>query len=251
MEQGGRPASAGTLGRIRWFLAGDPPSYPPGAAERRVVDLLGLRIPLHSAAVLLFATGLVLLNRAVDFLPAYGQLDPRSVRDKAIERLVLFGMAPLLALLALREDPRRYGLGVGDARRGLPLLGILLAVTLPTIVLTVVLVPELRTWYAPQYTSVPDVLATNLLELVAAEFLLRGVVLFALVRAIGPLGVVVAVVPFVFQHVDKPLLEALSTLGGGLVFGWLNWRTGSIWYSAAYHIGLQATAIIAAGLLPG
>jgi membrane protease YdiL (CAAX protease family) len=28
----------------------------------------------------------------------------------------------------------------------------------------------------------------------------------------------------------------LSTLVGGLAFGWLNWRTGSILYSAAAHV---------------
>ena len=56
----------------------------------------------------------------------------------------------------------------------------------------------------------------------------------------------VAVVPFVMIHIGKPDLEALSTLGGGLVFGWLNWRTGSIWASAAYHVAIQTTVIVAA-----
>jgi membrane protease YdiL (CAAX protease family) len=91
-----------------------------------------------------------------------------------------------------------------------------------------------------------DVAISNVLDLVPTEFLIRGFLLFALLRAVGPLGVVVAVVPFAFIHIGKPDLETLSTLGGGLVFGWLNWRTGSIWYSAIYHVLIQTTVIIAA-----
>ena len=69
-----------------------------------------------------------------------------------------------------------------------------------------------------------------------AEFLFRGFLMFALVRVIGPMGVVVATLPFAFTHLSKPEAETLSTLVGGLAFGWLNWRTGSILYSAAAHV---------------
>jgi CAAX protease family protein len=236
--------------RLREFLAGDPPAYPPGPAEARTIDVLGLRIPLHAAALLLGAIALLLVDRTHDFLPAYGPVDPRSLWDKAIERFVLFGIVPLLVLLALREDPRRYGLGVGDVRRGLPLLAVLMAVTVPAIVL-VAAIPAFRDFYAPEYSTAPDVLLRNGLDLVATEFLLRGVVLFALLRAIVPLAVVVAVVPFAFMHLDKPEVEMLSTLGGGLVFGWLNWRTRSIWYSGIYHVAIQSTVVIAAAAWAG
>jgi len=107
-------------------------------------------------------------------------------------------------------------------------------------------VPAIRDWYGPSMTTVPGVLLTSVLDLVPTEFLLRGFLMFALLRAIGPFGVVVAVVPFVMVHIGKPDLEALSTLGGGLVFGWLTWRTGAIWASAAYHVAIQTTVVVAA-----
>jgi membrane protease YdiL (CAAX protease family) len=44
-----------------------------------------------------------------------------------------------------------------------------------------------------------------------------------------------ATIPFVFTHLGKPELETLTTLFGGLGFGWLAWRTQSIWYGAAIH----------------
>ncbi len=227
------------------FLAGDPPDEPPRSIDRRTFDLLGLRLPALATGALLLVSLFLLLDRTHDVLPRFGPIDPRSLRNQAIERFVLFGLVPLGLLLAVREDPRRYGLRLGDARRGLVLLGALSAVTLPAIVLAA-RIPEVRDWYAPSMSNPGDVLLSNVLDLVPAEFLVRGFLLFALLRVVGPLGVVIAIVPFAFTHIGKPDPEMLSTLGGGLVFGWLNWRTGSIWYSGIYHVLIQTTVILAA-----
>lgn len=231
--------------RLTELLVGDPPAWPAAARDRVELNLLGLRVPALATAFLLITCALLMLDRNYDVLPRFGPIDPRSLRNQGIERLVLFGLVPLGILLALREDPRRYGLGRGDVRRSVLLGGPLILVTLPAIAL-IAAVPAIRDWYGPSMTTVPGVLLTNVLDLVPTEFLLRGFLLFALLRAIGPFGVVVAVVPFVMVHIGKPDVEALSTLGGGLVFGWLNWRTGSIWASAAYHVAIQTTVIAAA-----
>ena len=231
--------------QIRAFLAGDPPQHPAAAIDHRTFDLLGLRLPALATGALLMVSLFLLLDHNHDLLPRFGPVDPRSLRNQAIERFVLFGVVPLVLLALLRENPRHYGLGIGDARRGIILLAGLSAVTLPAIVLAAAL-PEVRDWYAPSMTTAGDVALSNALDLIPAEFLLRGFLLFALLRALGPLGVVIAVVPFAFTHIGKPDLELFSTLGGGLVFGWLNWRTGSIWYSAIYHVLIQTTVIVAA-----
>lgn len=231
--------------RLRDLFLGDPPSYPAGPRDRVELDLLGLRVPALATAFLLLAVVLLMVDRNYDVLPRFGPIDPRSLRNQAIERVVLFGLLPLGVLLTLREDPRRYGLGRGDGRRALVLGGLATAVTVPAIVL-IAAVPTIREWYAPSMTTAPDVLLTNVLDLIPTEFLLRGFVLFAMLRAVGPFGVVVALVPFVMIHIGKPDVEALSTIGGALVFGWLNWRTGSIWASAAYHVAIQTTVIVAA-----
>jgi len=231
--------------RLVELLVGDPPASPAAARDRAELNLLGLRVPALATAFLLLACALLMLDRNYDVLPRFGPIDPRSLRNQGIERLVLFGLLPLGVLLALREDPRRYGLGRGDVRRAVLLGGVATLVTVPVIAL-IAAVPAMRDWYGPSMTTVPGVLLTNVLDLVPTEFLLRGFLMFALLRAIGPFGVVVAVVPFVMVHIGKPDLEALSTLGGGLVFGWLNWRTGAIWASAAYHVAIQTAVIVAA-----
>ncbi len=231
--------------RLVELFVGDTPAATAIARDRVGLNLVGLRVPALATAFLLLACALLMVDRNYDVLPRFGPLDPRSLRNQGIERLVVFGLLPLGILLALREDPRRYGLGRGDIRRAVLLGGLATLVTLPVIVL-VAAVPAVRDWYAPSMTTAPGVLLTNLLDLVPTEFLMRGFLMFALVRAVGPFGVVVAVVPFVMVHIGKPDLEALSTLGGGLVFGWLNWRTGAIWASAAYHVAISTTVIIAA-----
>lgn len=231
--------------RLVELLVGDPTTMPAAARDRVELNLLGLRVPALATAFLLLACALLMLDRNYDVLPRFGPIDPRSLRNQGIERLVLFGLLPLGILLALREDPRRYGLGRGDVRRAVLLGGLATLVTAPAIAL-IAASPAIRDWYGPSMTTVPGVLLTNVLDLVPTEFLLRGFLLFALLRAIGPFGVVVAVVPFVMIHIGKPDVEALSTLAGGLVFGWLNWRTGAIWASAAYHVALQTTVIVAA-----
>ena len=65
---------------------------------------------------------------------------------------------------------------------------------------------------------------TNGLELTAVEFALRGFLMLTLVRAIGPLGVVVATMPFVFGHLGKPELELFSTLAAASSTA--GWRGG-------------------------
>lgn len=231
--------------RLSELLVGDPPVYPPGPRDRAEAGLLGLRLPILATVLLLLACALLLYDRNYDVLPRFGPLDPRSLRNQALERVVTFGLIPLLLLLALREDPRRYGLGRGDLRRAAILGGVATLVTVPVIAVLAGL-PAIREWYAPSMSTVPGVVATNILDLVPTEFLLRGFLMFALLRAIGPFGVVVATVPFFMIHIGKPDIEAISTLAGGLVFGWLNWRTGAIWASAGYHVAIQSTAIVAA-----
>jgi len=231
--------------RIADLFLGGPPTYPPGPRDRTELDLLGLRVPALATLVLLVTCALLLYDRNYDVLPRFGPIDPRSLRNQGLERIVTFGLIPLVLLLALREDPRRYGLGRGDVRRAVILGGAATLVTVPVIALLAGL-PAIREWYAPSMSTVPGVLATNVIDLVPSEFLLRGFLLFALLRAIGPLGVVVATVPFVMIHIGKPDIEAISTLGGGLIFGWLNWRTGAIWASAGYHVAIQTAAIVAA-----
>jgi membrane protease YdiL (CAAX protease family) len=115
------------------------------------------------------------------------------------------------------------------------------------VVMALARVPDFAAYYAPQSTSAPGVVLTTALEVIPAEFFFRGFLLFALLRVVGPIAVVIATLPFAFAHLGKPELETLSTLVGGLLYGWLDWRTGSVLWSGLAHTLILSIAILAAG----
>ena len=230
------------------------PSYPPTPADERTFDLAGLRLPLRATIAVTVLVLVVILDFNRTFIPehliAYDR-NPGMQRLQAIDRAILFGLVPLLVIvLAFRDSPSRYGLRLGEWRVGAGLAAAGCALMTP-IVLWFAAQPDAADYYAPSAASLADVTLTNLLDLVSAEFLFRGFFMFAMIRVIGPIGVLVATLPFVFSHLTKPELELLSTLGGGLLYGWLAWRTGSVVWGAAAHIYILTLLIMVAGASPG
>ena len=226
------------------------PDYPADAADRRTFTIAGLELPLRATVAIGLATFVLLFDYSRTFIPEgiqdLGRAAP-ALRYQALERVIAFGLVPLaVVLLAFRDRPSRYGLTIGDWRWGLGLAVAGCAVMTP-VVLTLTRIDAFREYYAVSSTNLADVLATNALDLIPTEFLFRGFLMFTLVRAIGPVGVVVATMPFVFSHLGKPEIELFSTLFGGLVYGWLDWRTGSIAWSAAAHIYIVTLLLVAVG----
>lgn len=220
-----------------WSALLTAPDYPPSSDDLRTVSIAGLRVPLRASTAIVLFVLLVVLDYNRSFFPAGIPHDqsPTGVRAQAIDRAILFGLFPLLTILiAFRDQPARYGLRIGDWRVGIP-LALLGCVLMVPIVIAAAGSPEFRAFYGQSATSLPELAITNVLDVGSAEFLFRGFLMFALLRAVGPIGVLLVIVPFVFTHLSKPEAETLSTLLGGFAFGWLNWRTGSILYSASAH----------------
>ena len=224
------------------------PGYPPEPRDLATFSVLGLRLPVHATLVIVVTTFVLILDQQYDFLHRdipFGR-DAQAMRAQAWERIVLFGLIPLLALLVLRDDPRRHGLRLGDWRRGIAWTVIACAVMTP-VILTAAGFPQVRDFYAVSRAAPVDLAVTNLLDLLPSEFLFRGFLMFALLRVMGPIGIVVATMPFVYAHLQKPELELLSTLFGGTAFGWLAWQTGSIVYGTAVHVYILTLLISVAG----
>ncbi len=240
-------------GRIwRWLVAA--PDDAPTEADRREVDLVGLSMPRRAAAAIAVVTFALVLDysRALipDDLVALGRA-PAAMHATAIERALLFAVVPLAVIvLGFRDRVGRYGLTIGDWRAGLILMLIGCAAMTPLVLWNATL-PDVQAYYAPSDEPLPALLLTNAIDLTASEFLFRGFLTLTLVRAIGPLGVLVATMPFVFAHLGKPELELLSTLGGGLVYGWLVWRTRSIVWGTIGHVYILSLVIVAAGTATG
>ena len=220
---------------VRAFLGA--PDYQAEPADIATANIVGLRLPIRATVAICAMVAGLLIDFHRDFLPReviYSRA-PDVLRIATLQRFVLVGLVPLAIVLFLfRDHPRRYGLRIGDWRAGLTLAGIGTAMMLP-LVIWAGHQPDFAEYYAASTTSAADVAITNVLDVFGAEFLFRGFLMFTLIRTVGPLGVVLAAVPFTFAHLGKPELETISTLLGGTIFGWLDWRTGSILYSATAH----------------
>ena len=242
------PARTGLVRRA-WGAVTAGPDYPATRADRRTVDIVGLRLPIRATVAVAVVTFAVLFDYSRTFIPddvaALGRsLD--GILVTALERFALFGVVPFaVVLLAFRDQPSRYGLTSGDWRwgGGLMVLGCLV---MTPVVLWFATLPDVRAYYAPSGGSVGGVVLANVLDLTATEFALRGFLMLTLVRVMGPLGVLVATMPFVFAHLGKPEIELYSTLGGGLVYGWLAWRTRSIAWGAIGHTYILSLVMVAA-----
>ena len=226
------------------------PDYPASDDDRRTLRILGLDLPVRATTAILVMTLVVLFDFSRTFIPAEIQALGRAaeaIRYQALERVVLFGLVPgLVVLVAFRDRLANYGLGLGDWRWGLG-LAIAGGALMTPIVLAVGSNAQFSAYYGVSAAPVGDLLVTHLLDLIPSEFVIRGFLMFTLIRAIGPLGVVVAQLPFVFVHLGKPEIELFSTLAGGMVFGWLNWRTASIWWSAIAHAYILTLIVGVAG----
>lgn len=223
------------------------PDYPPAAGDLATASVVGLRLPIRATIVICVMVAGLLLDFHRDFLPrevVYSRA-PDVLRIATLQRFVLLGLVPLaVVVLLFRDDPRRYGLRIGDWRAGLTLAGIGTAVMVP-IVIWAGHQPDFAGYYSTSVSDPAGVALTNALDVSAAEFCFRGFLMFALLRTVGPLGIVLAAVPFTFSHLGKPELETVSTLLGGTIYGWLDWRTGSILYSAAAHTIILSVVMFA------
>jgi membrane protease YdiL (CAAX protease family) len=244
-ERGAEPRTA-RRGRLIEAIVGAP-VYAPDAADRSTFRLVGLELPSRATVALVTLVVVLLLDFHRDFLPdefVYSR-DPAVMRIATLQRFILEGAIPFaMVVLLFRDRPGRYGLRLGDWRAGVTLAGLGTAVMLP-LVIWAGHQPAFAGYYAPSGTDLPNLALTNALDVLPSEFLFRGFLMFTLLRAVGPIGVVLAAVPFTFAHFGKPELETVSTLLGGSIFGWLNWRTGSIVYSATAHVVILTAVMLA------
>jgi uncharacterized protein len=230
------------------------PRYEPSPGDGAGVSVAGLELPVRASVALFIATAVYVADATGSVVAdavrgALGRGDPAM--DEAVTRAVLFGLVPLLVVvLGFRESPRRYGVTLGEWRWGLPLLLAGLAIMTP-IIWFFSTFPEFVTYYRGVSGPVGLVLLRNLVELVPGEFLLRGFLLFVLLRRIGPLAIVVVQVPFVLTHIGKPDIELWSTFLGGPIFAWLDWRTRSIAWSALGHVYVLTLMVALAGAAAG
>ena len=104
-------------------------------------------------------------------------------------------------------------------------------------------IPDFRSHYHRSVIDWPELLLYNALFMLAWEFLFRGYMLFGLEKSMGKSAIFVQTIPFVLLHFGKPFLETLACIPGGLVFGYVAYRTRSFLPCFIIHFGIYAIMV--------
>lgn len=145
-----------------------------------------------------------------------------------------------LLMLMFKRRPAEIGLGLGDWKLAATLAGLYLPlVVIGTWVLSAD--PAFQRQYPHLQEAAFDWRLFFLYELmfvfywVGWEYLWRGFVLFGTAPAFGFHAIFVQMVPFALLHADKPPVEALLSILGGVALGALVWRCRSFWIAVPIH----------------
>lgn len=149
-----------------------------------------------------------------------------------------------------------FGVGLGDVRFWLPRAGLALLVMVPTLVVVVLLSDGLQGLYPMHKPARTDAgaLAWHLgavaLDFVGWELLFRGVLLFGLLRRGDPwMAILLPAVPFALLHGDKPVVELVASLFGGIVSAWFTIGARSVLPLWFLHVVMISTVSVVAFVL--
>ncbi len=188
-----------------------------------------------------------------EFFPAYF---PSFTQDPLLhyyDRIWQFGLffvltfiIPLfIVLFIFKEDWRDYGLSIGHWKKGLPLLLLIPFVIAPVIYFAAKM-PDVRSEYPLSkllFEHKSLILGYEILYVVlyyiAWEFFFRGFLLFGLAKKWGVWNaILIQTISSCLVHIGKPEGEIIGSIIVGILFGWIAWRTKSIWYVFALHAAI-------------
>ncbi|MHB8419932.1 MAG: CPBP family glutamic-type intramembrane protease [Myxococcales bacterium] len=153
---------------------------------------------------------------------------------------VLFGVLPVLLLLAMREPLAEYGLGLGDRKVGFGVAGLFLAVMLPLIAFAAH-TSAFKGAYPLDVNAHENWAHFWLFEALYVGYFAgweafhRGFLLFSLHRRIGGLAIFIQAMSFALLHFGKPEPEAWGSFVAGVALGVLAVRARSCWYGFFLH----------------
>lgn len=145
-----------------------------------------------------------------------------------------------LLMVVFRCKPSEIGLGLGDWKLGLTLLGLYVP-----LVFAGCWVLSAQGSFQAKYplcrAALEDWQVFLLYELlflfywVGWEYLWRGFTLFGTAHTFGHWSIFVQMLPFAALHAQKPTAEAYLSILGALVLGVVVWRCRSFWIAVPFH----------------
>jgi hypothetical protein len=159
------------------------------------------------------------------------------LRNHTWDGVLFFLVIPLLTILVLRENPLRWGLGLGRWRRtvGLTAIG---AAAAAALLCVAVRLPVFQRYYRPlgPQDGLWPWIGLFAIDMLAWEFFFRSFMLFGLEPAFGELAIYVQMIPFAIAHLGKPEIETLASIVGGIVIGYVVRWCRSFWPALVLHL---------------
>ncbi len=227
----------------------------------RGIDERPERFDPRAAVILLAASLLPTVYRyfgSPEFFERHwpGQSPLHGVLYAWLSVFVLFFVVPAAAArFWLKLKLSDLGLRIGDWRRGLAVVGILLPIVALSLLPTSRMA-DFRAEYPLYHAAGRSLRLFVVYELCYAfyyfgwEFLFRGFMLFGLAGTFGAVNaVLIETIPSTLVHIGKPTSEILAAVVAGVVFGAIALRTRSILYVFLLHwlIGVALDVLIVFG----
>lgn len=156
------------------------------------------------------------------------------------DTVVLLFIPILIIIFLIKEKPSNYGLKVGDSK-----IGIKAVIIFSVFIIIINWFVSSLTGFENTYPLLEDILyswriflyyeAALFIYLIAWEFIWRGFLQFGLEEKFGIYAILVQTMPFVILHNGKPPLETFAAIFGGIILGYLAYRTRSIFYGVLIH----------------
>ncbi len=175
-----------------------------------------------------------------------------------VSAFVLFFVFGLIFVKCiLKQKLFDVGLQRGNVKLGLILAGIA-TIIVPLLGLSTVLDSEMSHTYPlvdlhtySEWYFVLGYFLSYILYYIGWEFLFRGILLLNLEKGgLSPLTAIListmisALIHTSIAGFGKPMIETLSAIGAGAIFGFISWRTKSLYYSLYMHILIGFTTDI-------
>jgi len=173
-----------------------------------------------------------------------------SVIYMFVTTFILLGTIPLFLInIVFRESIKEYGLNIGDWKKGIKSIAILFPVIAAFVLYPSIYNQEMASFY-PQSKEVAT--STNLFLKFEAiriflfytgwEIFFRGFMLFGLRKNVGDaMAICIQIIPSCLWHIGMPTGEIFASIFGGILFGMMALKTGSILYPYILHCLIGVT----------
>jgi membrane protease YdiL (CAAX protease family) len=170
------------------------------------------------------------------------------LEDKWLNYVVYYFTLPVLSIVViLRRNPLDFGLRPGNYRVWSVHVAVACVVTIALLFVSARF-SSVDRFYDAGGLTLPRYAVSWAALLFSLEFLYRGFLIFGLRERFGEGAVLIQMIPFTLLHIGKPEIETVGCILSGTYFGYVAYRTNSIWPAFLIHLFANVANRIIVGI---